>query len=97
MAGGVTTRAETDHVEVGFDVKQQQKQSQADKTTDRVCSAVSRQCNVGEFMKQNATLVANRICEVCVEGTVDHDEDPATQCAFCPGGTYQEEARDAHI
>jgi hypothetical protein len=64
----------------------------ADATTDRVCSAVGRQCLPGEFMERDATLLADRVCTVCVRGTVDHDQDPATQCAFCPGGTYQEDA-----
>lgn len=68
---------------------QYEKTAATDKS-DRECAKVSRECRVGEFQEQNATATTNRICTVCKAGSIDHDEDPLTKCAFCPGGSFQD-------
>lgn len=57
---------------------------------DRECTKFSRECRVGEFQEKNATATNDRVCTVCKAGTIDHDEDPLTKCAVCPGGSFQD-------
>ena len=59
--------------------------------SDRACRPISRECVVGEHMTLNYTETSDRVCTICERGSIDHDRDPLTACAFCPGGSFQDE------
>eukprot|EP00729_Bicosta_minor_P017832 gene17832-26593_t len=61
-------------------------------TSDRACRPLSRECVVGEHMTANYTATTDRVCTICERGSIDHDRDPLTPCAHCPGGSFQDEA-----